>query len=206
MGGVSAIGLTGGIGSGKSTVAALLAEAGAVLVDTDAISRSLTAAGGAALPALSQAFGRQVIGADGALDRERMRALVFSDLAAKARLEGILHPMIGEITRAQAAAAGQRPVVFDVPLLAESVHWRARVDRVLVIDCTEATQVRRVMQRSGWAEETVRRVIDQQATRRRRRQIADAVIFNEGIGLADLQAEVRSLWKLWFGRSDAAAL
>jgi dephospho-CoA kinase len=192
------VGLTGGIGSGKSTVASLLVDGGAVLVDTDAISRSLTARGGAALPALAAAFGPQIMGTDGALDRERMRALVFSDAAAKARLEAILHPMIGETAQAQAVAAGERPVVFDVPLLAESAHWRARVDRVIVVDCSEGTQVRRVMQRNGWAEDAVRRVIAQQASRARRRAIADAVIFNDGLSLDGLGTEVRTLWARWW--------
>ena len=191
------VGLTGGIGSGKSTVASLLVECGAVLVDTDAISRSLTARGGAALPALATAFGPQIMGADGALDRERMRALVFSDPAAKARLEALLHPMIGETALAQAIAVGERPVVFDVPLLAESAHWRARVDRVIVVDCSEGTQVRRVMQRNGWAEDAVRRVIAQQASRARRRAIADAVIFNDGLSLDELGTAVRTLWSRW---------
>jgi dephospho-CoA kinase len=192
------VGLTGGIGSGKSTVASLLVDCGAVLVDTDAISRSLTARGGAALPALAAAFGPQIMGTDGALDRERMRALVFSDPAAKARLEAILHPMIGETAQAQAVAAGERPVVFDVPLLAESAHWRARVDRILVVDCSEDTQARRVAQRNGWDEDAVRRVIAQQASRARRRAIADAVIFNDGLSLDELGTEVRTLWARWW--------
>jgi dephospho-CoA kinase len=191
------IGLTGGIGSGKSTVAAMLVECGAVLVDADAISRSLTATGGAALPALVHEFGAQIIGTDGALDRERMRALAFSDAGAKARLEALLHPKIGLLTQAQAAAAGTRPVVFDVPLLAESRDWRARVDRVLVVDCSEATQVRRVSQRQGWTEDAVQRVIAQQAPRSLRRSIADAVIFNDGLSLDELRAEVYALWALW---------
>ena len=191
------IGLTGGIGSGKSTVAQALVGCGAVLVDADAISRALTAPGGAALPALAAEFGADIIGADQALDRDRMRALAFADPGAKARLEAILHPMIGERTREQAAAAGDRTVVFDVPLLTESAHWRARVDRVLVVDCREETQVQRVMQRNGWDEPAVRRVIAQQATRERRRAIADAVIFNDGLTLEALCAEVRALWDHW---------
>jgi dephospho-CoA kinase len=191
------IGLTGGIGSGKSTVAQALVDCGAVLVDADAISRALTAPGGAALPALAEEFGSDIIGADHALDRDRMRALAFADPGAKARLEAILHPMIGERTREQAAAAGERTVVFDVPLLTESAHWRARVDRVLVVDCREETQVQRVMQRNGWDEPAVRRVIAQQATRERRRAIADAVIFNDGLTLEALRAEVRALWDHW---------
>ena len=190
------IGLTGGIGSGKSTVARMLVDCGAVLVDTDAIARELTAQGGAALPALAAAFGAQVLNPAGALDRESMRAVVFADPAAKARLESILHPMIGAEAARQAAAAGSKPVVFDVPLLAESSHWRARVDRIVVVDCPEQTQIERVMQRSGWQRDAVERVSDQQATRQARRAIADAVIFNHGKDLATLQAEIKTLWQL----------
>jgi dephospho-CoA kinase len=192
------IGLTGGIGSGKSTVAAMLAECGAVLVDTDAIARGLTAPGGTALPALAHAFGPDLIGADGALDRDRMRVLAFGDAAVKAKLEAVLHPMIGAEADAQAAQAGDRPLVFDVPLLAESARWRSRVDRILVIDCPEAVQVQRVVQRSGWEQEAVQRVIAQQASRARRRAIADAVIFNgEATSLAALGAAVQALWAHW---------
>ncbi len=192
-----AIGLTGGIGSGKSIVARCLVDCGARLVDTDAIARGLTLAGGAALPALAAAFGPQLFAADGSLDRDRMRALAFADPGAKARLESILHPMIGAEAARQARDHGTHPVVFDVPLLAESGHWRARVDRVLVVDCSEPTQVERVMQRSGWTEDSVRRVIAQQARRDARRGIADAVIFNDGLTLDELAAEVRALWALW---------
>ena len=199
------IGLTGGIGSGKSTVARRLVELGAVLVDTDAIARALTAPGGAALPAIAQDFGPQAIGADGAMDRDWMRARAFADPAVKARLEAILHPLIGTTARAQAAAAGGRTVVFDVPLLAESGHWRARVDRVLVIDCGEQTQVQRVMARNSWPEEAVRRVIAQQATREQRRAIADAVILNDGISLVQLQAEVDRVWDRWHGGDSSAS-
>jgi dephospho-CoA kinase len=194
---VRRIGLTGGIGSGKSTVARALVDCGAALVDTDAIARSLTLPGGAAIGALGQAFGPAFISADGALDRDRMRALAFADPDAKRRLESILHPLIGTEARRQAAAAGDRGVVFDVPLLAESAHWRDRVDRVLVVDCTEATQVERVMKRSGWAADAVQRVIAQQATRAARRAIADALIFNDGLTQDALAEEVRSLWGLW---------
>ena len=190
-------GLTGGIGSGKSTVAALLGGCGAIVVDTDAIARALTAPGGAALPALATAFGADIVGADGAMDRERMRAIAFADPAAKRRLEAVLHPMIGAEALRQADAAGARPVVFDVPLLAESAHWRERCARILVVDCREQTQVERVMRRSGWSEDAVRRVIAQQAPRAARRRIADAVIFNDGLTLDRLGTEVRALWSLW---------
>jgi len=192
------IGLTGGIGSGKSSVARRLAARGALLVDTDALAHALTGPGGAAIPAVAAAFGADMITADGAMDRARMRALVFADPAQRQRLEAILHPMIGEATRAQAsrADAGQ-PVVFDVPLLTESGTWRARVDRVLVVDCPAATQVARVVARSGWTPEAVERTIAQQATREQRRAIADAVIVNDTLTLAQLDSEVDALWAAW---------
>ena len=194
------IGLTGGIGSGKSTVAQTLVELGAALVDTDAIARRLTAPRGVALPAIAQAFGPELVSAQGILDRDRMRALAFSDPSARRRLEAILHPLIGDTARAEATGAtqaGAAAVVFDVPLLAESAHWRGRLDRVLVVDCEEATQISRVMARSGWAEETVLRVIAQQASRPLRRSIADAVIFNDSLSRQALQDEVLSVWRHW---------
>ena len=195
---VRRIGLTGCIGSGKSTVAGLLVAQGAVLVDTDAIARSIAQAGGIAMPALEATFGRSVIAADGGLDRAAMRQIVFADADAKRRLEFILHPLIGTETQRQAAAAGENAVVvFDVPLLVESGRWRAIVDRVLVVDATEATQRKRVVARSGWTPEAVDAVIAQQAPRRLRRAAADAVIFNESSTLAELETEVQGLWKQW---------
>ncbi|WP_157603921.1 dephospho-CoA kinase [Rhizobacter sp. Root1221] len=191
------IGLTGGIGSGKSTVAAMLVAHGAVLIDTDAISRSLTRPGGLAIEPLRAAFGDDLIAPDGAMDRARMREHVFADPTAKARLEGILHPLIGLECNRQADAAGDAVRVFDVPLLVESARWRARVDRVLVVDCREEVQVARVLARSAWARDTVLAVIGQQASRAARRAAADAVIFNDGIGLEELAAEVASLWQRW---------
>jgi len=192
------IGLTGGIGSGKSTVARRLGALGALVVDTDALAHALTAPGGAAIAAIAAAFGADMIGADGAMDRPRMRALVFGQPHERRRLEAILHPMIVSATRAEASRAGAgQPVVFDVPLLTESGTWRARVDRVVVVDCDVATQVARVMQRSGWTAEAVQRTIAQQATREQRRAIADAVIVNDGLALAQLEAEVDALWSAW---------
>jgi len=192
------IGLTGGIGSGKSTVARSFAARGALIVDTDALAHALTAAGGAALPAIAAAFGDAMIGADGAMDRARMRAHVFSQPEERRRLEAILHPMIGERTRAAAAAARSgQAIVFDVPLLTESRTWRTRVDRVLVVDCTPATQVERVVARSGWTAEAVERAIAQQASREQRRAIADAVIFNEHLALAELDLAVERLLRAW---------
>ncbi len=194
------VGLTGGIGSGKSTVAVALAQRGALIVDTDQIARQLTAPAGVALPAIAATFGAAMIDSSGALDRARMRAEVFSDPAARHRLEAILHPLIGQQAQAQAASAAPgQPVVFDVPLLAESAHWRQRVDRVLVVDCDESLQVRRVVQRSGWAEADVRQVIAQQASRRSRRAIADAVLVNhEALDLGTLDAHVGRLWQHWW--------
>lgn len=191
------IGLTGGIGSGKSTVAAMLARHGATLIDTDAIARRLTAAGGAGMPALRQAFGASIAGADGALDRDAMRALAFSDPRAKRRLETLLHPLIGAEAQREAAAATSAALVFDVPLLAESPHWRARVDRVLVIDCSEATQLERVAQRPGWTPDAAGRVIANQVSRAARRAIADATIFNDGIDIEALDTAVETIWRLW---------
>ena len=192
------IGLTGGIGSGKSTVARRLAALGALVVDTDALAHALTAPGGAAIAAIAQAFGADMIAADGAMDRAKMRALVFADPTQRQRLEAILHPMIGQATRAQASRAGAgQPVVFDVPLLTESGTWRARVDRVLVVDASPATQVARVVQRSGWTADAVERTIAQQATRAQRRAIADAVIVNDGLSLVQLEAQVDAVWAAW---------
>ena len=192
------IGLTGGIGSGKSTAARRFGALGALVVDTDALAHALTAPGGAAIPAIAAAFGAEMIGSDGAMDRAKMRALVFGQPAERQRLEAILHPMIASATRAQASRAGAgQAVVFDVPLLTESGTWRARVDRVVVVDCAEATQVARVVQRSGWTAEAVERAIAQQASRAQRRAIADAVIVNEALTLAALEAEVDALWAAW---------
>jgi len=191
------IGLTGGIGSGKSTVGALLAAHGATLVDTDLIARQLTLPGGAAIPAIAAAFGADLIDASGALDRARMRTIVFADASARLRLEAILHPLIGLETQHQAAASTAPIVVFDVPLLVESGRWRGLVDRVLVVDCPEATQIERVVARSGWTRDAVRAVIDQQASRAQRRAAADAVICNHAITLAELTAQVDALWQRW---------
>ena len=197
------IGLTGGIGSGKSTVAALLQRHGAALVDTDAIARQLTLAGGAAIEPVRAAFGADFIDAQGALDRTAMRALAFSDPSAKRRLEAILHPLIGAETERQAKRSqAARAIVFDVPLLVESGRWRARVDKVLVVDCRQETQARRVVLRSGWVDADVQAVIAQQASRARRRACADAVIFNDTINEGQLADEVRAVWQRW--TADAA--
>lgn len=191
------LGLTGGIGSGKSTVAGMLAECGAAIIDSDAISRAATAAGGAALPAISAEFGPHMIGPDGALDRAAMRQLVYADPSARQRLEAIIHPLVSRETDRQALAAAEqgKPLVFDVPLLVESgARWRAKVDRVLVVDCAPETQIARVMARSGLTREEVQRIIDVQAARPARLAAADIVIHNgEGVSLTVLRENVQVL-------------
>lgn len=187
------LGLTGGIGSGKSTVAQMLVAHGAALVDADAIARQLTAPGGAAMAAIASSFGANFVTADGALDRDKMRALAFTDPAARARLEAIVHPLVLAETLRQAAAATASCVVLDIPLLAESSHWRGRLDRILVVDCRTETQIARVMQRNGLEKQAVEKIIAAQAPRLQRLAIADAVLFNDGLSLAKLRADVALL-------------
>lgn len=191
------IGLTGGIGSGKSTVAGLLADLGAAVIDADAISRSLTAPGGRAIGNIAQVFGSGMITPEGAMDRNAMRAHVFAHAHAKRQLESIIHPLVGQITQEQTQHAidnGKTCLVFDVPLLVESGdRWRKKVHHVLVVDCEESTQIERVVRRSQLSEEEIRRIIGQQAPRQLRLACADSVIYNEGIGLELLKQEV-ALW------------
>jgi len=195
MSGPWRIGLTGGIGSGKSTVAAMLADLGATVVDADAISRACTAPGGAAIEPLRDTFGSAFITPDGALDRDRMRAHVFRDPEAKARLEAIIHPLVqAEIDR-RIAACTTDTVVLDLPLLVESPCWRERCDRVWVVDCTPETQIERVMARSGWPREQVLAVLAQQASRAQRLAAADVVIDNDGVDWETLRARVRAAWE-----------
>jgi dephospho-CoA kinase len=190
------IGLTGGIGSGKSAAADAFAALGATVVDTDAIAHELTAPGGAALPEIVRLFGDEYIDSKGALDRARMRTLVFRDPAQKKRLESVLHPMIRAESQRRIAAAHQANegpyVVHVVPLLVESPDYRERVDRVLVVDIPEALQVARVRQRSGLPEEEIKRIIASQIQRERRLAAADDVIDNSGTVDA-LQQRVREL-------------
>ena len=186
------IGLTGGIGSGKSTAAAILAGMGADVVDADEISRQLTAPGGAALPALRGAFGRRFVAQDGALDRAAMRALAFSDPAARARLEAILHPLIRDETQRRLAASTGAYALLVVPLLFESGSWAGRVERVVVVDLDEALQVRRTVGRSRLAESEVRAIMATQWPRWRRLQAADEVLWNGG-GLEELRSQCERL-------------
>lgn len=175
------IGLTGGIGSGKSTVADAFAALGAGVVDTDQIAHRLTAPKGAAMPAIAAEFGPSVVDPTGAMDRSAMRHIAFSDPLARRRLEAILHPMIGaESTRALDALDGPYRIVV-VPLLVEGRHWRSRVDRILVVDCPRALQIDRVIQRSGLARAQIEAILEAQATREERLSAADDVIDNGGL-------------------------
>lgn len=195
------LGVTGGIGSGKSTLAGMLAQRGAAWIDADRIARGVTAPGGAAIPAIRQAFGDALIDASGALDRARMRALVFAQPAARQQLEAIVHPLVGQQTAAQAAAAaaqGVRLAVFDIPLLAESGRWPARLDAVAVVDCTPETQLQRTMARSGLDRATVQGIMASQASRAQRRAVADIVVCNDVPSLQELQAQADRI-AAWFG-------
>jgi len=191
------LGLTGGIGSGKSTVASILASAGAAVMDADAISRSLTLPGGRALPAILAEFGEQLITPDGAMNREAMRALVFSNPQSKRQLEAIIHPLVGLVLQEESAAAmaaGHTCLVYDVPLLVESgERWRRQVDWVCVVDCEVETQIQRVMSRNQLSRVEIERIISHQASRQQRLSSADAVIFNEGIDLEHLEQVVHEM-------------
>ncbi|MEO5931964.1 MAG: dephospho-CoA kinase [Duganella sp.] len=190
------IGLTGGIGSGKTTVANMFAERGASIVDTDLIAHSLTAPGGPAMPAIVAEFGPEFADATGALDRARMRQLVFADAGAKARLEAILHPRIRDGALAAAAAATGSYVIYAVPLLVESGAWRERVARILVIDCREEVQISRVMARNNLPETQVLAIMAAQASRAQRLAAADDVIENND-GIAALTPQIDRLHALY---------
>lgn len=204
MAGAIRLGLTGGIGSGKSTAAQFFSNLGAAVIDADAISRAVTAPQGAAIAALSAAFGADCITPQGALDRDRMRNLVYGDASARKRLEAIVHPLVGQEIARQAdtaVQAGSRCLVFDIPLLVESSQWRKNLHRVLVIDCSTECQIQRVMLRSGLAREAVEAIIRSQAPRTARLQGSDIVISNDGIDLTQLESEVTQIWG-WFGLSS----
>lgn len=186
------VGLTGGIGSGKSAAADLFAARGALMVDTDQIAHQLTAPGGAAMEAIRAAFGNGVVAADGALNRPAMRALAFEDPGTRKRLEAILHPMIRAESERLCLAATTSYVMLVVPLLIESGTYRQRVRRLCVVDCPEEVQVARVMQRSGLEERQVRAIMAAQASRAERLAAADDVIDNGG-SYEQLAAQVERL-------------
>jgi dephospho-CoA kinase len=186
------VGLTGGIGSGKSAAAAQFAALGATVVDTDAIAHELTEKGGAAMAAIEKLFGPEAVSADGSMDRTWVRSRVFADPAARQKLEALLHPMIREESARRIAAAAGPYVVHVVPLLVESPDYRKRVDRVLVVDCPEHTQIERVRARSGLSESEVRAIMRNQATRAERVAAADDVLDNGG-SLEALRKQVAAL-------------
>ena len=198
------VGLTGGIGSGKSTVADLFVAQGAALVDTDLIAHQLTAAGGLAMPQIVAAFGSELADAEGALDRPAMRRAVFADRSARGRLESILHPLIRQIADQRCAEMTAPYVILAVPLLVESGGYRARCDRVVVVDCPEAVQISRVMARNGLSEKEVRAILKAQASREQRLAIADEVIDN-GAGLTNLYPRVAELHLKYLALSSEKA-
>ena len=174
------VGLTGGIGSGKTLVADLFTEQGVSVIDTDQIAHQLTAPGGLAMPAIRDSFGDAYLTAEGALDRAKMRERVFAEAEARHRLESILHPLISQQTEAAARVAQGSYLMFVVPLLVESGRWVERVDRVLVVDCPETMQIDRVMRRNGFLAAQVEAIMASQATRAQRLAVADDVIVNDG--------------------------
>ena len=186
------VGLTGGIGSGKSAVGRLFEERGIAVIDTDAIAHQLTTPGGAAMPAIRATFGDAVATADGALDRAAMRNIVFADPSARKRLEAILHPLIRVESERRLASADSPYAILMVPLLVESGSYRERVDRIAVVDCDVETQIARVMQRNGLARAEVERILTAQATREQRLEAADDVIDNDR-SLADLEPQIGRL-------------
>ena len=187
------LGLTGGIGSGKSTVAQMLAQRGAALVDADQIAREVTGAGGAAMADIAHTFGANFVDATGALDRARMREHAFSQPAARKQLEAIVHPLVARLSEARtqsALASGHQLVVLDIPLLIESGHWPRQLGAVLVVDCQESTQITRVVARNALTPTAVEAIMASQASRQQRRAGADIVLYNDGLSLAALQAQV----------------
>lgn len=198
------VGLSGGIGSGKSTVAALFAELGVPIIDSDAIAHALTQPGGIAIPLIRKAFGREYVTVEGALDRARMRELVFATPRAKQELEGILHPLIlSRMLEAAAAVADAPYQIFVVPLLFESAGFRGLVDRALVVDCPEETQIARAMARSGLSGEAVLAIMAGQLARAERLKRADDVIENDG-SLEQLRPKVAALHRFYLDRSSGS--
>ena len=196
MSGIFQLGLTGGIGSGKSTVAAILADSGAAVADADAIARQTCSAGGAAVEALTDFFGAGFLTLDGALDREKMRVHAFNDKAALKALESIIHPLVRLEIQAQAVAAanfGCQCIVLDIPLLIESGRWTSMVDHVLVVDCMAEVQINRVIARNQLTRQEVEKIIASQASRKRRLASADTVVFNVNLSIPELTNEVQQI-------------
>jgi dephospho-CoA kinase len=200
-----AVGLTGGIGSGKSTVADLFAARGVTLVDTDLIAHRVTAPNGVAMAAISAQFGPEFVAADGSMDRARMRTLVFGDEAARKRLEAITHPLIRSETEREMREARGAYVMAVVPLLVESGTWKTRVERVLTVDCSVETQIARVMRRNGFTREQVLAIIARQATREARLAAADDIVDNDGATLESLEQKVEALHQKYLRLAHARA-
>ncbi|MCA1324463.1 dephospho-CoA kinase [Herbaspirillum sp. alder98] len=199
------VGLTGGIGSGKTTVANLLGELGAALVDTDAIAHLLTAPGGLAIPDIAAQFGAEFIDAQGAMDRVRMRSHVFGNHLARHQLEAILHPLIRSETINAAERADGDYLIFVVPLLVESGNWVGRTSRILVVDCDEEVQVARVMARNGLQRHEVEAIMAAQASRAARLAVADDVIENNA-SAAELRPQVQALHATYLALARQAAI
>jgi dephospho-CoA kinase len=197
------VGLTGGIGSGKSAAAAEFERLGATVVDTDAIAHELTQSGGPAIAEIQRTFGPELIGPSGAMDRKKMRERVFADPAARKKLEGLLHPLIREESGRRIARAQGPYVIHVVPLLVESPDYRSRVHRVLVVDVPEEIQVERVALRNGLSEAEVRAILAAQATRAQRLAAADDVIENRGT-IDALREQVAALHRKYLEYSKAA--
>jgi dephospho-CoA kinase len=198
-----AVGLTGGIGSGKSTVADLFAARGVPVIDTDLIAHRITAPGGVAMPKIASEFGASFVAQDGSLDRTRMRTLIFSDDTARGRLEAITHPLIRAETERERSEARGPYLMVVVPLLVESGSWKTRVNRVLVVDCAVETQIARVMRRNAFTREQVLAIIARQATRDQRLAAADDVIVNEHAAVEALEKEVEALQRQYLVLAQA---
>lgn len=179
----------------------MLGQCGAATIDADAISRTVTARGGAAIAPIRSSFGAEFITNDGALDRARMRTLAFADARARARLEAIVHPLVAQATVQASHAAEQGGyclIAYDIPLLTESNHWTPRLDAVLVVDCTEQTQVHRTMERSKLSADAVQAIINAQSKRNTRLAAADCIVFNDGVTLDELRTKAHQI-AVWFG-------
>ena len=192
------LGLTGGIGSGKSTVSKLLAQWGATVIDTDQLARALTAAGGQGIKPIETAFGPHLIDTSGAMDRARMRELVFADSTARHKLEQILHPLIGAAAALAARAATGKYIVFEIPLLVESGNWLNRIDRIFVVDCDVDCQISRVQTRSGLSLPAIQKILAAQASREQRLSVADDVILNDNsVSIDYLTRQAAALHERW---------
>lgn len=186
------IGLTGGIGSGKSTVAKLFSEEGVLIIDTDAIAHKLCAHNGIAIPFIIKEFGTSFITQKGSMNRDKMRQLIFSDPVQKTKLEKILHPLIFEVAQIEAQNAQASYIIFVIPLLLESIQWKDYIHRILVVDCPLETQIQRTMERSHLSKKEVLAIIHSQSSRQTRLESAHDIINNDK-SIADLVQQVKKL-------------